>query len=533
MATTFCLVLAILASACAASTSQHATFISSSRQRVRLTTVADAVASTHKNNNKRHLFRISNSNDESVPLNTPNQVRIRPFELTLQPTPVNLEQDSDGQEQLHKVIQDTVRTYLEKNMSDATGNFAYVFLADFRLEYHTGDVGVRRLRRSQTTSSKVPSTTLYFNGGVASYSEPSTVYTEDQINKLIGRAMQEELMTALKALTSTTSGVTIDDAAVNGPFATLDQVLFIGQEAPPRPPTAAPVVVQEPASPTDDVDAIEQSVMGENEGEKKSSTGAVVGGSLGGTVFLMVGLFLLIQRTRSSSKSSKTRTAMVVDEENGIKKIYEMQDDAATDVDDFDCEPEIVDCTSQVTASNSGNYNRTGASFHGPENEMLDAQSATSDWTMRTDPATSVNANANAARHLVHAETFERDRQVHIRKDMMQSAWGDAGAGAGGGSAAAAGRFAMVPPRMGALQDFASWSTQQDGSVSVDPFLFEQAHEAGGGPPAAAAAARGRAARGEGEEIYLMPPSRTQQTRKIRTTSSTKATGSGVDFVAA
>ena len=102
---------------------------------------------------------------------------------------------------------------------------------------------------------------------------------------------------------------------------------------------------------------------------------------------------------------------------------------------------------------------------YGP-GELLDSVSIASEWTISTNDSKAATRKKRESDSSWAQETFERDRQITLQKDMLQSEWSN------------------VPQRRMPTQ-------QRWGSGEAAILSFEQAH---GG-------------RGEELELYLMPPS--------------------------
>jgi hypothetical protein len=111
---------------------------------------------------------------------------------------------------------------------------------------------------------------------------------------------------------------------------------------------------------------------------------------------------------------------------------------------------------------------------------------------------------------MMNSESFERERPVNLRKDMLTSTW----SGRANAKRSNHNEFVLQPSHFTASaerrvqrqeQDVDpdnAWNPEDD-SVDIgsnaSPFVFEQAHES----PSV------------GEEIFIMPPSQAKRARKI------------------
>jgi hypothetical protein len=134
-----------------------------------------------------------------------------------------------------------------------------------------------------------------------------------------------------------------------------------------------------------------------------------------------------------------------------------------------------------------------------------------SDFTVKTEAGdTTALKTINAKQMMVvvpammNSESFERERPVNLRKDMLTSAW----SGRANAKRSNHNESVLQPSHFTASherrvrrqeQDFdpdPSWNPEDNsvgGGSNASPFVFEQAHESAS----------------VGEEIYLMPPSQT------------------------
>lgn len=369
-------------------------------------------------------LRYSNSVDEEFI----TQLVMLPFSLKLEPTPYVLE----GEDSLETFVQTAIEDYI----ASQTSGLEYVLLAG--IESVDWDSGTNR-----NLQATPPSTTIKFNGGVASFSEP--VAEDFNVNTGAMEATTLNLVTLLQGTTE---------------FGDITSAAYISTT---EAPTGAPTDEQN----TVVVAPVERANKTyENQGP---NTGAVVG-SLLGVAFVVLASVLLIQ------KHNQVHSMPELDLED--KPSQEVDDDAATEVDDAELDQQQQEAIANECESQQAHYHDAASTDQG---------SVVSEWTL-TSRDTSTGFRKNEM--VVPAETFERDRHVALRKDLLLSPWT-------GAAVVSPQQQPSMPltPRGRGRQDFASWRTQQGDVDSDSPFRFEQAHAA------------------QGEEVYFMPPSRARKSR--------------------
>jgi hypothetical protein len=342
----------------------------------------------------------------------------------------------EGEDRLETMVQIVIDDYI----ASETSGLDYVLLAGCEIVEWDGD-------------AKPPSTTIKFNQGVASFSGP-----EKKDYDVNAGAMQATTSYLLDLLQGTTD------------FGGITSITYISTT---EAPTTAPDDNQ------NKVAAVQRTPNNTNEKETVN-TGAIVG-SLLGVAFVV---FASILRIR---KSGQVRAMLDLYAED---KSLQMDDDTATEVDDAELDQNQQEDVANECASQRAHYHDAASTDQG---------SVTSEWTT-TSRDTSTAAGLRKNEMMVHAETFERDRQVTLKKDLLLSPWN--------GDAASPPRQQQqqqpsmpLTPRARGRQDFASWRTQQGDVNSDSPFRFEQAHEA---------------QEAQGEEVFFVPPSQTRKSRPAK-----------------
>jgi hypothetical protein len=380
----------------------------------------------------------SNSVDEG-PI---TQLDLLPFLLTLKPTPDVL----DGEDSLETYVQTVVEDYIASQVS----GLDYVLLAGIEsVDWNSGEEDRRRHLRT----AAIPSTTIKFVGGVASFSEP--VAEDYNVNTGAMEAIASNLVPLLQG--TEFSGI-------------LSAAYITTTEAPTSAPTQQQNTV---------VVGGVQSTNNTYEKDNTRHTGAIVGALLG-VAFVVLASILLIR------KHNQVHAMRELDPEDKQPQVdVDDDDDAATEVDDVELDQQQQQAIANECASQQAHYHDAASTDQG---------SVVSEWTLTSRDTSTGGLRTNEM--LVHAETFERDRQVALRKDVLQSPW------SGGGAAVVSPRqqssmpLPLQPPRRRGRQDFASWRTEQGDVDSDSPFRFEPANEA------------------QGEEVYLMPPTRARKSEE-------------------
>jgi hypothetical protein len=318
-----------------------------------------------------------------------------------------------------------VQTVIEDYVSSRTSGLDYVLLAGIgSVDWDSGED-----RRNRNLQATLPSTTMKINGGVVSFSEP--VAEDYNVNTAAKEAIDSKLVTFLR------------DTEFRG----ISSVTYITTT---EAPTGAPADERDTV-----VVAPVQRIS--NDYEKEAPKTRAVLFSLLGVAFVALASVLLIR------KHNQVHAMLELDPEDKPSQVDD-HDDAATEVDDAE---------GQECASQQAHYHDAASTDQG---------SVVSEWTL-TSRDTSTGLRTNDM--LVHSETFDRDRQVSLRKDLMLSPWSGTQQPS-----------MPLPPRAQGRHDFASWRTEQGDVDSDSPFRFEQAHAA------------------QGEEVYFMPASRARNSNE-------------------
>ena len=330
-----------------------------------------------------------------------------------------------GVENLETLVQTVVETYIATQTSG---------LDELRLE------GIENVEwDSQATP---PSTGIKFHGGLAWFSEP--VSEDYNVNTAAMEAITLNLVTKLQDTTE---------------FADITSATHMST-------TEAPT-----SAPHDDQNTVVEATAqrDNNTYEKRDPSTEAIVGSLLGVAFVVLASILLIQRR------NQVHAMLELDK---VDKPSQVDDDTDTELDDVELDQKQQEAMANECASQRAHYHDAASTDQG---------SVISEWTI-TSRDTSTASGLRKNEMLGHAETFERDRQVTLKKDLMQSPW------SGIAAAASPQQLPSLPltPRAGGRKDFASWRTQQGDVDSNSPFRFEQA---------------------QGEEVYFMPPSRARKSR--------------------
>jgi hypothetical protein len=266
---------------------------------------------------------------------------------------------------------------------------------------------------------------VIFSGGVVSFKTDPT----DDIDQLVQEAIETELANSLA-----TTPKSLATTPAQTSLASVTTVTYISFS-----PTAAPASnpEEEPGN------NIIGSTIGDYSTAPESKMLGTVLGSMLGAILVLTGavMFFSTPLTRNASSNQAEHDEKPVDE-------------AATVVDEDDA------MTDNGDVSEMAQY---------APGELLDSVSVGSEWTISTnDESKATSRKRHSSDAWVATEAFERDRQITLQKDMLQSEWSNVAQ-------------SQMPP------------TQEWASGGGTAMSFEQAHGA------------------QGEEIYLMPPSRERQ----------------------
>jgi hypothetical protein len=335
------------------------------------------------------------------------QWKLEPFGIKLSPTPEA--PTPEALTNIHIELRETLESTLSVYLGERDPSFEYILLAS--VSSSSWDGGSRRLQQA--------STTVLFSGGVVSFKTDPT----DDIDEFVQEAIETELAKNLATLAQTS-------------LASVTTVTYVSLS-----PTAAPVTTPEEVPGN-----IIGSTIGDYSTDPESNMLGKVLGSIFGAILVLTGAVMLLSKPLTTNASSNLA-------EYDEKPV----DEAATVVDEDDA------MTDNGDVSEMAQY---------APGELLDSVSVGSEWTISTSDEFKVKSRKrHSSDAWVATETFERDRQITLQKDMLQSEWSNVA-------------HSQMPP------------TQEWASGLGTAMSFEQAHGA------------------QGEEIYLMPPSRERRSQE-------------------
>ncbi len=439
------------------------------------------------------------------------QVKLSPLQVCLYPTYLTLPQDV-LQEDLRDNLQDLVSSELTQEYGD---DFVYFAVTDASIDWYSGDGPKSMCRNSLAASSKLTSedraapmgqpctcalytgATVVFHTTTRNHNNNNNTTTktilEPQISDLLIRNLvpnlhdtenSESIYTELKgASVSWTAAQRVQGGKLVYLDAASDEQLF-PQEEPTQEMVPEPVVLDEifQDSTVITVNGLQGSADVQQQTDRAnafgSQPGKVLASTIGGVIFLMLCILVCVlcikkkqRKLREASGKDSSTVVSEVDEEmagtkrrgrrkHRFKSNSESSNSYNNDEDDDD-------------ESEAAQYKRGSSS-----SKILDCISVGSEWTMTTS---GVKSNKTMAEMMAAKETFDRDRQITLQKDMLQSEW-SAG---------------VVSPSGVPLSRAGSYSNKKKSSEAA---------------AAAAATTTGglqfEQATGEGEEIFLMQPAR-------------------------
>jgi hypothetical protein len=367
----------------------------------------------------------------------PLRVTIPPFTLTISPTFGSF---SSVQEDL---LEDTANVVLEEYLSTQVPDgisLDYVSLINV-----VQDNSIRRRQLQETA------TVLEIAGGLASFfragGDEAPPPTVEEVNKWVSDALEGSLLETLQSETDLNYVETII-------FTSLSPA-----------PTLSPL-----------------SLGGIQDGTqiKASDSGKIAAGVVGALAIagVLAAALLLARRRKQSSSAVATKSSPIA---------------APVGVEDDD------DDDSSEDAEESMQTNQNHRSFAISEVE------SESEWTLNSNATDAFTVKSGgkvfprSSHSMLQTESFERDRQVSLKKDMMQAPWSTATPATnvqkGSGTVLQPSHFSAAG-RVDSYDMDEHWNpddTETASSVNQDsPFLFEA----------------------QGEEVVLMPPSRTRSSRQ-------------------
>lgn len=375
---------------------------------------------------------------------TMKQFSLGEFEIQLKPTPEPL---TDIDNVLGAALEDFLNTEFETEFGDA---FEYMYVASVDRVDRFGGGNIRRQMRS--LESTLPSTSVTYVGGVIAFGEDPNV----NINQVIRDKITTDAF--LNSLGQTGGGA----------WTLIQEVDFVSLDT--DAPTTAPVAP-----------VISGVSVGDTSKDDGSSRRGRLLGAIFGVAFVVIGAALLVDTSRRlKDKRIMTQHALASTMDESEKHQSQKSDlELKSDNADDGLVSESGD------RSEMAHYSSSPASTTGVDAVSV-APSVASEWTMTTNDDTKISGgtlrhqSSGGANVWASLETFERDRQVTLQKDMLQSEW-----------------TTMPAPSTTRALTSSRYTTHGAQREPSPDLSFEQAYD-----------------EGQGEEIYLMPPSRTTRTRK-------------------
>eukprot|EP00531_Pseudo-nitzschia_arenysensis_P007099 CAMPEP_0116133106 /NCGR_PEP_ID=MMETSP0329-20121206/9924_1 /TAXON_ID=697910 /ORGANISM="Pseudo-nitzschia arenysensis, Strain B593" /LENGTH=455 /DNA_ID=CAMNT_0003627705 /DNA_START=278 /DNA_END=1645 /DNA_ORIENTATION=+ len=410
------------------------------------------------------------------------QVKLSPLQVCLYPTYLTLPEDV-LQDDLRDNLQDLVSQELRQEYGD---DFVYFAVTDASIGWYSGE-GPKSMCRNSLASSKLssedrsaamgqPCTCALYTGATVMFhttrnnNATSQTILEPQISDLLIRDLVPNLHTSgnSESFYTELKGASISWTAAQrvqgGKLVYLDAADSADEQLLPPEPVEElelePVVLDEDVqdSTVITVNSLQGADVQESKGANAfgSQPGKVLASTIGGLIFLMLCILVCVLcikrrqrklREAGGGKDSSTVVSEVDEEIPGRRRKKRSDSDAS------------LDDESEAAQYKSGNSSK-----------ILDCISVGSEWTMTTS---GLKSNKTMAEMIAAKETFDRDRQITLQKDMLQSEW-SAG---------------VVSPSGVPLSRAAGSYNNKKPSQAAGGLQFEQAT-------------------GEGEEIFLMQPAR-------------------------
>ena len=428
----------------------------------------------------------NDSRDDSL---KPRRVKIPPFQLVLSPTTVAM--GASGESIVRNTAQDVLDAFIAPKVLVMDLSLDYVLLADIESNEWTRQRQRRRqLRMQQGDRLLQKTTTLTFPGGVASFVGRGTeTPSPGQLSEWIAEGLEQDFPSALQETE-------------------LDTIRSVNFVSLTMAPSMAPSTAPSQSPPTDvSFGGINESIPDADSSSSRSNvhTLAISVGTIGLVGVVALGLFAGFRR-RKRQIGTSSRSSINGDTNSSVV----MKDDGATDEASIVAAPLPPPPPPPSDGSLLGRGGGDAVSVAG------------SDWTLSTadDPLTIRTASSftRSGLKLMQQESFERNHRAVLHKDMMQTTW-TMSSGVPFVASSRGSNLVLRPSHLLSTEleehddEYSpdpNWNPN-DNRAEVEstkagesPFLFEGAG-------------------GEGEEVYLMPPSQIRRARMMTTTTTTTA----------
>ena len=314
-----------------------------------------------------YLTNESEDNNQGAP----HRVKIPPFSLTLYP---EMTVTSFHRGLIEELADDVLQEFLPTKLDNGI-TLDYVDLIIDDLEKRS-----RRLRNNDKT-------VLQINGGIASFrgGEP----TVDQVNSWVKEALEENLLGLLQEETDLNAVEVIEFTSLT--------------PAPTSAPTTNTLKV---------IDGVQSLQTPPGNSSTSFSFIAIIVGSVAGVCLIILGLFVTL-----SSRRRQASIQPIGDRgSESVKQTPSGVTDGADDSDDDDGEGTL----------------ETGENLAKLAEHDLESESASASmWTMSTNATDAYTVKSGrvfprTSHALMQTESFERDRQVSLKKDMLETTWSSA-----------------------------------------------------------------------------------------------------------
>ena len=440
-----------------------------------------------------------NTEEESQEVYTPRyktQVKLDPLQICLFPTYLSLPEEV-LQEDLRTNLKELVTTKFAEDYGD---EFSYFELTDAQIDWHSGEDAVcANAMASSAPSQGVPSsreaqpcTCALYTGATALFQHAGertsdALVTPEQLEPQISSVLQTSLVQALRNDDSTNEerpfytelkgsfvSWTAAERQSGGKLVYFDPPEFEQQiSEPPLAEEPSTTVLDESFGDSTTIDAVAVSAIDGSDIQENAPSGAnafstkkgkILASVLGAVLFValvVLGFVLLRNKKRRNSQSKDNSTVV-------------SQDELPRDEVDEEIARGGQGLSKQMDAEEDDQSE--AAQYKVPKNNLLDCISVGSEWTLTTGSMLGYCSNKSMAEMMAAKETFDRDRQITLQKDMLQSEWSS-----------------PVSPSALALSRKGSKSTVKKSEKTT---TIASGDAASGGLKFAEA---------EGEEIYLMP----------------------------
>jgi hypothetical protein len=326
----------------------------------------------------------------------PHRVRIAPFDLLLAPTPKKLIRIDE--DLLLVALQGFTLSFMKKQFGN-DGLYTNRIGAETLVDYVIfSDIEENTWSEGENGPDDPPRSILKLNGGVASFDGPD-IPTEDEVNEWVETAINSLFVAALEETQFHYVELTqyMVESVSHGSTKPTDIVLSVFTDAPK--PSQLVVI-----SPTP-------------QGENGTVFFKVLVSLVVVIAFVVVALAVMIRRNNRA-----VRILCLSSKEN--EEVVDFSDDSPISISHGPADPHTKPTDSDSEEEEAGALHHQISLVTIQSHDESSSQSATTDVSIPTVSALSFhNPNPFVTRNLLTRESFQKEREMSLSKDMLYSSW--------------------------------------------------------------------------------------------------------------